>query len=399
MRKILSLFFALACVCASLRALEIEQLDPAMAARPADTEKLTWHMPYEAPMRLCGFPWFDVDGKYARLPIANRPEQVTQYDNDGIATMVDTAKCGAIILSVNTAGGQVRFKTDSSCVAIHAELVAWSLMYHMTVLGSSGFDLYVNYGNKWNCVGISQIKIGNPQYTANLVSGLKREMHDVIINFPLYSGVKSLAIGLDKDAKIEAPTPFRDDRPIVFYGTSITQGGCATRPGMASSNILSRMLNREVINEGFSGNGKGEPEIAEMLAEIPNASLYILDYVHNTSIGAYKVTLPKFIDALRAKHPETPILVVSGTPYRNSVDAYEYPSKMEIRMRDIAKEECQKRNAAGDKNIYLFDIYELWTKRGDDFSEWLVDGAHMTDMGFMEFAKDIAPEIKRILGE
>lgn len=119
--------------------------------------------------------------------------------------------------------------------------------------------------------------------------------------------------------------------------------------------------------------------------------------VHNVTVGKYKASLPKFIDVLRAKHPETPILLVSGTPYRNSADAFEHTSVMEMRMCDIAKEECQKRNAAGDKNIYFFDIYELWKTR--DFCEWLVDGAHMTDMGFMEFAKDITPEIRRILGE
>ena len=348
-------------------------------------------------MKLFGFPWFDVEGKYARLPMNNLPAQVTQYKDDGTAVAVEADKCGALILSPYTAGGQVRFRTDSSCIAIHAEVASAYPMYHMTCIGKSGFDTYIKIGEQWKCVGLSRMEVNVPEYTANMVSGLKREMRDVAINFPLYTAVKSVAIGLDKDAAIEAPTPFHDDRPIVFYGTSITQGGCATRPGMASSHILSRMLDREVINEGFSGSGRGEPEIASMLSDIPNAALYILDYAANSSVGEYKTTLPKFIDILRAKHPDTPILLVSATPQDRDINAFERPHVRISGMRDTAKEECQKRNAAGDKNIFFFDIYALWLQR--DFWEYEVDGVHLTDMGFLQFAQDIAPEIKKILGE
>ena len=134
-----------------------------------------------------------------------------------------------------------------------------------------------------------------------------------------------------------------------------------------------------------------------MLSDIPNAALYILDYAANSSVGEYKTTLPKVIDILRAKHPDTPILLVSATPQDRDINAFERPHVRISGMRDTAKEECQKRNAAGDKNIFFFDIYALWLQR--DFWEYEVDGVHLTDMGFLQFAQDIAPEIKKILGE
>jgi len=166
---------------------------------------------------------------------------------------------------------------------------------------------------------------------------------------------------------------------------------------MASSNILTRMLDREIINEGFSGSGKGEPEIATMLADIPNAALYILDYVHNVTADVYRASLPKFIDILRERHPDTPILLTSGTPLTGCMDSFTYDYHGVTAMREIAIEECQKRVEAGDKNIYFCDIYEKWMQR--EFWEDQVDGCHLTDMGFLHFAQDIAPEIKKILGE
>ena len=234
----------------------IAELDPAMAIKPADADGVAWHLPFEAPMKLCGFHWFDTDKLYERLPM-DRPETVTRFPN-GEPQVIPSKDCGAIQLSSNTAGGQVRFRTDSSRFLIQATLAATGGMDHMAFTGSAGFDIYIKSGDIWKCLGVTRTDHSKRDFTTTVRAGLKRDMRDVIINFPLYNGVKSLAIGLDDDAKLEAPTPFVDDRPAVMYGTSITQGGCATRPGMCSTNILSRMLNREVINLGFSGNGRGE---------------------------------------------------------------------------------------------------------------------------------------------
>ena len=372
----------------------IAELDPAMAIKPADADGVAWHLPFETPMKLCGFNWFETDKLYERLPM-DRPETVTRFPN-GEPQVIPSKDCGAIQLSSNTAGGQVRFRTDSSRFLIQATLAATGGMDHMAFTGSAGFDIYIKSGDIWKCLGVTRTDHSKRDFTTTVRAGLKRDMRDVIINFPLYNGVKSLAIGLDDDAKLEAPTPFTDDRPAVMYGTSITQGGCATRPGMCSTNILSRMLNREVINLGFSGNGRGEPEIAAMLADIKNPSLYMLDYCWNTQIKEFAVTLPNVIDIIRAKHPTTPILLVAPTPGVEIYEEFQNPSPRLSTQTLIMLEETQKRNKNGDANVFFFNGFT--ESVGEDFWEGMVDGCHMTDLGFLRFSEAILPHIQKRLG-
>ena len=264
----------------------------------------------------------------------------------------------------------------------------------MAFTGSSGFDIYLKFGGVWKCLGVTRTDHSKHEFSANVISGVKREMRDVLINMPLYNGVKSFFIGLNDDAKIEPPTPFADEKRIVWYGTSIQQGGCACRPGMVSSNIISRMLNREVINLAFSGNGKGEPELAQMLADIKNPSLYILDYTWNVDPKALEATLPTFVDILRKAHPTVPILICSPTPGREYFPEM-HPESLNARAATM-QAEVQKRRKAGDQNVFFFDA--LHEGLGEDFWEGYVDGAHLTDLGFYRLAQAIAPLIKVILG-
>ena len=373
----------------------IADFDPAMAIKPADTQGIAWHLPFEKPFSLLGFNWFDVDHAYERLPIKGRPTTITQYANGGTVT-IPAEKCGAINLSRDTAGGQIRFRTDSSQFLVEGELLEPYGMDHMAFTGSAGFDIYLKVNGVWKCFGVTRTDHSVKTFSTTIVSGLKREMRDVIINFPLYNGVKSLSVGLDENAAINAPTPFRDPRPVVFYGTSITQGGCATRPDMASSNILSRMLERYVLNLGFSGSGRGEPEIIQMLADIKNPAAYLIDHAWNNAYAEFAQSLPIIIDALRAKHPDTPIVLISPTPGRGDFDYYEVKNTRGAQQTELLKAETERRIANGDKNITFFDAFH--DSLGDDYWEGLVDGCHMTDLGFYRFAKAILPHLQKILG-
>ncbi len=377
-------------------AFDLGKIDPAMAVKPANTENARWLLPFEEPLKLLGFYWFPADRVYNRLPL-DRPETVTRFP-DGKAKTVPASQCGAYLLSANTAGGQVRFRTDSSRFLLQGEVSAPCGMDNMPFTGSSGFDLYLKDEDGWHFYGVTRTVPTKPDFSVTVCEGLSRKMRDVLLHFPLYNGIKNIAVGLDADARTEAPTPFHDPRPIVFYGTSITQGGCASRPGMASSNILSRMLDREVLNLGFSGSGKGEPEIARMLADIENPALYIIDYLWNlSSCAELQATLPQLIDIIRDKHPDTPVLLVSPTPGKTMQSGFAVPDNLQEKQAGIMQDETARRNQAGDCRVFFFDAYH--EAFGPDAMECIVDGWHLNDAGFLRFSKAVLPHIRRALGE
>ena len=360
---------------------DIGKIDKNMAFLPANGDGIAWHLPYEKPMKLLGFPWFDKYHLYHRLP-EEWPDEVTQFPN-GQKKTIPYKQCGAFTLSPHTAGGQVRFRTDSGSFQLKGTLRATGGMDHMAFTGSAGFDLYLKCDGVWKCFGVTRTDHSVLDFSAEIVNGVRREMRDVIIDFPLYNGVNSLAIGLDEDAAIEEPTPFSGGATIVWYGTSIQQGGCASRPGMAASNIVSRLLDRQVINLGFSGNGKGEPEIAQMMASIPDVGMYIIDYTWNVDNEWLKATLPSLLDIIREKRPDVPILLMGPTPGRHNFQELDndWLRKQNLTMRD----EAIRRIKAGDARISYFDALE--NSLGDDFWECAVDGVHLTDMGFYRLSQ------------
>ena len=370
---------------------DISSIDPHMATAPVNRDGLKWHLPFEAPMRLFGFPWFEQDHVLNRLPLA-RPAEVTQFPN-GVKTMVSEQNCGAYSLSSNTAGGQVRFRTDSARFAVDVEEYDMCPFDHFAATGSMGLDIYLKDGDRWVALGATRRDPTQASFSTEIAGGIRREMRDVIVNLPTYAGIRKLFIGLEETAHVEAPTPFTAEEPVVWYGTSITQGGCATRPGLAASNILSRLLNREVVNQGYSGSGKGEPEIAEMLAQIPSPAIYLLDYTWNVGVEELRATLPTFLNILREKHPTVPSLLVAPTPGRGALEIV--PDKTHEEKTDYLRQTCQKRCADGDLRIFFFDAFH--ESCGEDFWEGYVDGCHLNDLGFYRLAHAIAPVVKALL--
>src|SRR5262245_30799611 len=223
-------------------------------------------------------------------------------------------------LSRDSAGLYVRFRTDATAVQARWSLTRKNLaLRHMPATGVSGLDLYVRLPKgSWHWLGVGQ-PTEVPTNTSVLVRDLPgATMREFLLYLPLYNGVSSVEIGLPKTSKLEkAPAWPAHKKPIVFYGTSITQGGCASRPGMVHTAILGRRFDWPVINLGFSGNGRMEQEVAALMAEI-DAAVYVIDCLPNLSARQVSERTEPLVKALRKARPQTPIVLVEDRSYTNA---------------------------------------------------------------------------------
>ncbi|WP_374016372.1 SGNH/GDSL hydrolase family protein [Paenibacillus thiaminolyticus] len=216
------------------------------------------------------------------------------------------------------------------------------------------------------------------------------------LNFPLYQGVKALAIGVHPDAVIEAPLPYHNDKKIIIYGTSITQCACASRPGMAYTNILSRRIPLEFMNLGFSGSGCREPEMTHIITEIANPAMLVLDYEANAiNPDLLRQTLLQFIRIYRAAHPVVPILVISKMEFASESFVPEL-RQLRLEMGRTQRETVEQLRQQGDSHLHFFDGSGLLGTDDSRF-ECTVDGVHPTDRGFMRMAGKLTPLFKQLL--
>lgn len=303
-------------------------------------------------------------------------------------TVAESVSGSVAHLACNTAGGRVRFRTDSPYVSVSAKMWAVGKMAHFPLTGSAGFDIYSDNGEgevfegtfipPWDIEG---------GYEARVDLG-ERRSRDITVNFPLYSGVNEVSIGIDKDCGISAAADrYRFDKPIVFYGSSITQGGVASRPGNAYTAITSRRLCCDHINLGFSGSARGESEIAEYIAGL-DMKAFVYDYDHNAPNADHLAATHKpMFDRIREKNPDLPIVMMSTTTMDKII-------KERDRRREIILDTYNSALAAGDKNVYFIDGSEIF--KTDDGST--VEGCHPTDGGFLHMADALTPILKKILG-
>ncbi len=359
---------------------KIQQLDKEMSHVVVSEKNIQYHSPFDAPFRLSGFAYGLQDGLLSRFP-----------DDPALPKSVR-------FLATHCAGGRIDFKTDSRIIFLKVELRNSSHMYHMPDTGSCGCDVYMGEPGKEFFIGVTRFKTGSDSYKCKIPRKAfhTKKIRNFTINLPLYSGIKSIEIGLEKGAKILAPAPWDSDSPIVIYGSSITQGGCASRPGMAYPAIISRKLNRPVLNFGFSGNGKGEAIVAEYLAKIDSPALFLLDYEPNAHPEGIRKTLSTFLDILRKKHPETPIIQMSRLRFLYDIPVTEstvIKTDSMINSIKFQKNEIFRRQNAGDKNIYFLSGAELC---GENWHEYSVDGTHQTDLGFSVMAENLLKKIKSL---
>ncbi|AJY74303.1 SGNH/GDSL hydrolase family protein [Paenibacillus beijingensis] len=342
----------------------------------AETIALVWHSPKELPFHIAGLAWFKQESVYRRLPLT---------PNFSIPPAVDDlANC--------TAGGQIRFQTNSSRLSVKVRLTGKANMNHMPATGQCGFDCYIGMPGKQMYYSTTKYDHTKQEYEFSMFEKLIVGVQNITLYFPLYQGVEEVLIGIDPDADIISPPPYQRNQRIIFYGTSITQGGCASRPGMAYTNILSRKINAEFINLGFSGSGKGEAEMAHIVSEIPNPALLVLDYEANSvSPELLQMTLPGFILIYRNKHPDVPIVVLSQIRFGQELFDREL-LELRLQRKRIQMETVNAFREKGDKRIFFHDGEHLLGAA--DFNECTVDGIHPTDLGFNRMAEQLAPILK-----
>lgn len=294
-------------------------------------------------------------------------------------------------LSRDSAGISVRFVTEATTIAAQWKLRREALaMPHMPATGVSGLDLYVKEQGKWRWLGN-----GRPTKTIEekvLVSGLTPGQREYWLYLPLYNGVQEVKIGVPPGVGLQAG-PERPGRtkPVVFYGTSIVQGGCAARPGMAYPAILGRRLDVPTINLGFSGNAQAEPEMARFLAELDPA-VFVLDPLPNMTAEMVSARFEQFVGILREARPQTPIVLVEHLEYTDGefVGARrEKVAAANAALRTIHQRLVQ----SGQKRIFLVTGNKLIGHDG----EATVDGTHPTDLGFLRMADALEPRLQRAL--
>ncbi len=336
---------------------------------------LTWFDVRKAPFQIYGlYQPLDASRPFHRLP-----EEVAAATNEGVKK-----------LNFHTAGGRVRFSTDSPYIAIKCEMsgsLYTTIMRHMALSGSQGFDLWTEQGEggaeDYFCSFMPSCDFSATTYES-VFSAMPSGVHSYTLNFPLYGICKNLYIGVKEGSVLSEGKPYRDVAPMVYYGSSITQGGCASRPGSAYENYICAKYNIDYVNMGFSGSARGEKPMVDYLASM-NMSMFICDYDHNApTLEHLQATLEPLYRAIRAKHPRIPYIFMSspgmglGAPRRDFI-------------RSIWEKAC----AEGDQNVYFVDGETMFA--GEFSHAYTVDRCHPTDLGFFRMYQALDQVISKLV--
>ena len=353
-----------------MAASSIEKIDKNLAiVGLSDKENLTFYDAEKAPFKIYGV--FREGNNLVRMP-----GEIAKTVNNKVAT-----------LYLHTAGGRVKFKTDSTNLAIKAEMSNVSLFSHMPAIGTAGFDVYEKDAE----LGEVFVSTFKPPLTitdgfAEKVSLGEKKMRELTLNLPLYSGVTKLYIGLDPDAKIEPAEKYTNSKPVVFYGSSITQGACATKPADSYESIISRRFNLDYVNLGFAGSACAEENIYNYINTL-DMSTFVYDYDHNAKDPEHlERTHQRMFSAIREKHPTLPIILMSRPRY--------YANKDTKARLEIIKKTYETAKENGDENVYLITGRELMALCGDN---GMADLAHPTSLGFFSMAKAVGDVIEKII--
>ena len=329
-----------------------------------------------SPFEICGL-YYDSENKvFHRLP-----KEVTANCTPAIK-----------LLSKHTSGGRLRFKTNTPYIALKVIMPVELFGSNLSLLATFGFSVYSNG------VFCGNVRPEMKHYSAQengyfnfegVIKTRKTTTQDIEIYFPTYGMVSEVFVGLKEGSTILPPSEYEINKPIVFYGSSTTQGACASRSGNDYASLLSRWFNADYINLGFSGNGNGDEVLLNHLITL-DASVYVLDYGMNVKdLEWLKNNHYPFYEKLRKEKPTTPIVFLTRTFYND-------PDKF-LSRHEIAKETYKKALENGDKNIYFFDGTTL--RNDTDFDYGTTDNAHPNDVGFYKTATAIKPIFDKIFNK
>ncbi len=361
---------------------DISKLDKNFMANDKKFPDMELYNCTQEPIGLYGLCNLKEEGVFTRLPLSFK-------DTDEVTESLKSLMC-------NTAGVRMRFMTDSPYVALYAVLgESRYKLAHMPDTGAFGFDMYARDASLTT----------EEEFVKTFIPWLKEDksfsdsyefptakMREITINFPLYHDVDSVYIGLKENCTLCAPRPYSVEKPVVFYGSSITQGACASRPGTCYTNILSRRLDCDIVNLGFSGSARGEQIVARYIAGL-DMSAFVMDYDYNTASPEHlEQTHHAFYETIRAKHPDLPIVMMTAP----IVLPKRYPvSDALIQRRIVVMQSYIKGMQKGDRNLYFVDGASLLGT--DQNSNSTVDGVHPTDYGFRQMADRLYPVLDSLL--
>ena len=349
--------------------MDISKIDKNFVVETSFTEEVVMFDAECEPFKIYGI--FKENGRFVRMPY-----EIAKNVNNGVKDLV-----------FKTAGGRVRFMTDSPYIAIKSEMASVSNMSHMALVGSAGFDLYFEDEELGETYAATYRPAPDMKFGFESIAHIgERKMRMITIHFPTYSGVNKLYIGLAPDSTLKEPIPYKNKKPIVYYGSSITQGGCASKPGDTYQDFISRRFGVDYINLGFSGSAKGEDTIAEYIKSL-DMSIFVYDYDHNAPSPEHlEKTHEKMFLTIREAHPNIPIIIMSRPRWVMN----EHTKKC----LEVIKGTYNRAIERGDENVYLLTGRELMAICKNDGS---VDGTHPTSLGFFSMAKAVGDVIEKII--
>ncbi len=334
-----------------------------------------------------------IDSKYSLmlgLPFA-RKDHLNRFPEEAIHEIISENKA-LDFLGYHLSGGVIFFETSSRELHFEISYQNEPLMNHMSPLGESGFDIYLLHEGDF--IFYDSIRpFPRENYVKSFVKLPHKDKNTIMMYTPLYARVLHLDLKIEEHATLSPFNP-KFDKKIFFYGTSITQGACASRPGMSYTNQISRILNAEIINMGFSGNGLGEISIAKLTHHILDLDMVIIDYEANAgAIDRLKSTLIPFIECIREKHHQIPIVVIGRIPFVRELFNDEDHAK---RLDHQAFQMHVVKNSLDLMPLYYVKGETLISQNEYDVT---VDGIHLNDLGMTLFASRLSPILKDILNQ
>lgn len=355
---------------------DVTKLDPALAAQKGTVKNLAWHSVED----------FGVEGRaWTELPRKRYYDRFPAEAEGKVPPNVWS-------LSRDSAGMMGRFKSNASAVHVRYTLLrSNTAMSHMPATGVSGIDLYARDARgKWRWVNVTKPVDKQVNQAGALSEGMTVEPREYAFYLPLYNGVDKVELGVNEGATFEglAPRP----RPIIFYGTSITHGACASRPGMCHPAILGRRFDRPTMNLGFSGNGKMDASVGELLGKV-DAAVYIIDCLPNMDAKLVTERCIPLVKQLRAARPDTPIVLVED---RRNTNSWLHADRAKHHDANHAalKEAYAALQGEGVKKLHYIEGDHLLGEDGDGAT----DGSHPNDLGFVRQADVMEPVIRTALG-
>lgn len=352
---------------------QVRQADENFVVKPPVIEEdMTLYDPWQKPFSVHGLMWESPEVPFVRMPVE-------------IAKQV-SGPIGKILV-YHTAGGRLRFRTDSPYIFLRVKLIQKQPSTSVTDAAKCGFDLYVRHGEEDRYVRNFPFPWDYKDTYESRIDFPDSSLREVTLHFPLYCGISQLQIGLKSGALLQEARPYRHSKPVLYYGSSITQGLSASRPGNTYQNIIARELDTDFINLGFSGNAHGEDAIAEYLASL-DPSVFVYDYDHNAHREEELAgTHEKLFLTFRKQHPTTPVIILSRPQL--------HLGELERKFHAIVQATYYHAVTAGDRNVYWIDGNTIFHRPGGDGAT--ADGTHPNDLGFRYMADAIESVLRGLL--